>query len=170
MNADPARINAAKTLRRRLMAEASLMRAVQGPQKTTPGHITMLQELTAAAQAESAAEDLLNVAIKLNAKLRSERDVLKRVGETAPLAKLASFKEAAGKTDLPEWCHDTAQFEAYHEYYREDVELAEKNEISKELMDTALEQLASIEFLLGEKKQIEEEQRLKTSKKKGKKK
>lgn len=173
-NADEARILAAKTLRRRLMAEASLMRAVQGSQKTTPGHITMLQELTAAAQNESAAEDLLGIAIKLNAQLTSERDVLKRIAETKPLAALSSFKDAAPLLEkqnvLPEWCMDTEQFEDYHQSYKEDVELADKNAIRKELMDEALEQLASIEFLLSEKKQIEEELRLKTSKKKGKKK
>jgi len=169
-NADVARINAAKTLRRKLMAEASLMRAVNGLQKTTPGHITMLQELTAAAQAESASEDLLIIATKLNAKLTSERDVQKRVAETAPLAALSSFKDAAGKTDLPAWCQLTDDFEKYHEHYKNDVELADKNQISKELMDTALEQLVSIEFLLTQKKQIEEEERLKGGKKKGKKK
>lgn len=170
-NADPARVQAAKTLRRRLMSEASLMRAVQGPQKTTPGHITMLQELTTAAKAEAAAEDKLDVATKLIAKLTSERDVQKRVAETAPLCKLSSWKDAAGKGgELPSWSTDTEKFEAFHEDYKNVVELAEKNEISKELMDRALEQLASAEFLLMEKKQIEQENLLKTSKKKGKKK
>jgi len=169
-NADPARVLAAKTLRRRLLAEASLLRAVEGPQKTTPGHITMLQELNTAARAESASEDLLVVADKLIAKLMSERDVQKRVAETAPLAKLTSFKDAETAEGLPEWSLDTEQFEDFHEAYKSDVEQAERNDISKDLMAVALEQLLTIEYLLQEKKQIEEEKKLKAGKKGGKKK
>merc|ERR1712050_699708 len=117
-NADAARIAAAKTLRRKLMSEASLMRAVEGPQKTTPAHITMLEELTTAARAESASEELLAKATKLIAKLRSEREVQQRIAETSPLCELASFKDAADKKNLPVWCHETQQFEDFHEDYK----------------------------------------------------
>ena len=44
------------------MSEASLMRSVELPQKTTEGHLTMLQELTEAARAENANEDALSEA------------------------------------------------------------------------------------------------------------
>merc|ERR1712070_283782 len=81
--ADAQRVIAAKTLRRKLMSEASLLRAVEGPQKTTPGHISMLEELTTAARAENANEELLTRASKLIAKLKSERDVQKNIAECA---------------------------------------------------------------------------------------
>jgi len=158
-NADPSRVAAAKMLRRKLMSEASLMRAVEGPQKTTPGHITMLEELNSAAKGENANEDLLVKATKLIAKLKSEREVQRRIAETAPLC-------AGSQENLPDWCHETEKFEAFHEEYKKVVETAERDEISSSLMGTALEQLASIELLLIQKKQAEEEMKLKNSKKK----
>jgi len=160
-NADLSRVTAAKTLRRKLMSEASLMRAVEGPQKTTPGHITMLEELTSAARGESAKEDLLAQATRLIAKLKSEREVQRRVAETAPLC-------AGDKENLPSWCHETEAFEEFHKDYKNVVQTAERDEISPDLMTTALEQLASIELILIQKKQAEEEDRLKNSKKKKK--
>merc|ERR1711865_571892 len=78
-NADPQRVIGAKTLRRKLMSEASLLRAVEGGQRTTVGHIAMLEELTGAAKAENASEDLLTRASKLIAKLKSERAVQQRI-------------------------------------------------------------------------------------------
>lgn len=168
-NADATRVTAAKTLRRKLLSEASLMRAVEGPQKTTLGHITMLQELTTAARAEGANEELVTKATKLIAKLTSEREVQKRIAETAPLCELSSFKDAASKENLPPWSLVTEKFEEFHEDYKRVVEAAERDEISETLMSTALEQLATIEHLLVEKKQLEEENSLKDSKKKGKK-
>jgi len=158
-NADPSRVIAAKTLRRKLMSEASLMRAVEGPQKTTPGHITMLEELTTAAKGESAKEELIVQATRLIAKLKSEREVQRRIAETAPLC-------AGEKENLPAWCHETESFEVFHEEYKKVVETAERDEISPTLMSTALEQLASIELILIQKKQAEEEEKLKASKKK----
>jgi len=169
-NADPARIEAAKMLRKRLLSEASLMRAVQGPQKTTPGHIMMLEELHMAARDESADKKLLHTASRLIAKLKSEREVQRRIAETAPLCEISTFKDAGGKENLPPWSFQTDEFEEFHEDYKRVVEAAERDEICRSLMATALEQLASIEHLLVEKKQIEEEERLKASKKKGKKK
>merc|ERR1719453_3054562 len=113
--ADSQRIVAAKTLRRKLMSEASLLRAVEGPQKTTPGHISMLEELTNAAQAENANEELLVRASKLIAKLKSERDVQQRIAECSSLCELTSFVQAADKEDqLPSWAPDTEQFEQFH--------------------------------------------------------
>eukprot|EP00928_Gymnodinium_smaydae_P073645 TRINITY_DN56809_c0_g1_i1.p1 TRINITY_DN56809_c0_g1~~TRINITY_DN56809_c0_g1_i1.p1 ORF type:complete len:506 (+),score=155.60 TRINITY_DN56809_c0_g1_i1:152-1669(+) len=164
--ADPKRVDAARALRRKLMAEASLMRVVQGPQKTTVGHITTLEELHAAAEGEGANEALLGVAKKLIAKLKSERETQHRIAAAAPLCELNSFKEAEGKEGLPEWSKDTETFETFHEEYKEVVEGGEVAEISSELMATALEQLAKIEHLLIERKQIEEEMRLKAAKKK----
>jgi len=167
--ADSSRVEAAKALRKRLLSEASLMRAVIGKQKTTPGHIMMLEQLHEAATCEAANEKLLDEAGKLIAKLKSERDVQARVAETAPLCEISSFKEAAGKENLPPWCHVTDEFEKFHEDYKRVVELADRDQIDSDLMAKALEQLSSIEFLLVEKKRIEEEILLKTSKKKGKK-
>jgi len=167
--ADPARIDAAKALRKRLLSEASLMRAVEGPQKTTPGHIMMLQELHGAATDEDANEKLLDKASRLIAKLTSEREVQKRIAETAPLADISSYKDAAGKEGLPEWSEETEKFEEFHEDYKRVVEQAERDEICKDLLGRALEQLSSMESLLVEKKQIEAEAGLKKGKK-GKKK
>mmetsp|Transcript_81686 Transcript_81686/g.142070 ORF Transcript_81686/g.142070 Transcript_81686/m.142070 type:complete len:501 (-) Transcript_81686:128-1630(-) len=167
--ADPARVTMAKTLRRKLMSEASLMRAVEGPQKTTPGHLSMLEELTRAARDENANEELLTKATRLIAKLKSEREVQHRIAETTSLVELETFKQAAGKDSLPEWCRDTPQFEEFHEDYKRVVEQADKDEIERHLMATALEQLAKIEQLLVEKKQMEAEATLKANKKKGKK-
>ncbi|CAK9076292.1 unnamed protein product [Durusdinium trenchii] len=65
--ADPGRVQAAKTLRRKLLAEASLMRTVLGQQKTTVAHISMLQELLTAAKSENANEDLILQASKTRA-------------------------------------------------------------------------------------------------------
>merc|ERR1712176_1671606 len=167
-NADQARVEAAMTLRRKLMSEASLMRAVQGPQKTTTGHITMLEELNKAAQAESANEDLLNTATKLIAKLKSEKEVKHRLAQTAPLVAYTSFQQVQKATQdtLPEWSHDTEQYEEFHDAYKRVVEEADSAQINGDLMVQALEQLAQLEHLLVEKKQVEEEQRLKAAKKK----
>lgn len=166
-SADAPRVAAAKSLRRKLMAEASLMRAVEGPQKTTPGHIQMLEELASAAKAESAHDELVVKATKLIARLTSEREVQRRIAETAPLSAISSYQDAAGREDLPGWSLLSEQFEEYHEEYKRVVEQAGRDEISESLMKSALEQLASIEHLLVEKKQIEAEQALKDSKKKG---
>merc|ERR1712217_442193 len=174
-NADPARVSSAKTLRRKLMSEASLMRAVQGPQKTTPGHITMLEELTTAAKAESANEELVSKATVLIAKLKSEREVQRRIAETAPLCSLESdgqelsWAKVEKREGLPAWSAETEQFEEWHEEYKKVVEQADVDKIAESLMTTALEQLATIELLLIQKKQTEEEQKLKLAKKKGKK-
>lgn len=167
-NADQASVDKAKTLRRKLVSEASLMLAVQGQQKTTPGHITMLQELTTAAKGENASEDLIIQATKLIAKLKSESEVQARIAETAPLCEISSFKDAADKDNLPSWAMETDQFELFHEGYKSVVEKAEQDQISGELMTQALEQLAAIEHLLVERKQLEAEDRLKESKKKKK--
>merc|ERR1712060_942716 len=99
---------------------------------------------------------------------KSESEVQARIAETAPLCEISSFREAAGKENLPAWSEETEQFEQFHEGYKNVVEKAEQDEISGELMTTALEQLASIEHLLVEKKQLEAEERLKESKKKKK--
>lgn len=166
-SADLQRVDAAKCLRRKLMAEASLMRAVQGTQKTTIGHIGMLEELSRAAEAESACEDLLRQTTKLTAKLKSEREVQHRIADAAPLCALASFAQAAGKeNELPQWCLDVEKFETFHEEYKAIVETGEGAEISPELQSAALEQLAKLEHLLVEKHQIENEERMKAAKKK----
>lgn len=164
-NADPSRVGLAKALRRTLLAEASLLRAVEGPQKTTPGHITMLEELTSAATAESANAELVARATKLAAKLSSEAEVQKHIAETEKLCEVSTFKDTEGKENLPPWCRDTAQFEEFHEQYKAVVERAESNQIDEKLMAVALEQLSKIETLLIERKQIEEEAGLKTKKK-----
>jgi len=167
-NADQARVDAALTLRRKLMSEASLMRAVQGPQKTTVGHITMLEELTKAAQAESANEDLLSIAKKLIDKLKSEREVQHRIAAAGPLCAFDSFKKvvAAPQDSLPEWSHETEQFESFHEAYKKVVEDGDAAQINSDLMTAALKQLAELEHLLVEKKQTEEDQNMKAAKKK----
>jgi len=169
-NADPNRVNAARELRKKLLSEASLMRVVQGQQKTTPGHIAMLEDLHQAAVDESASDELLHKAERLIAKLKSEREVQKKLAETAPLCEIQSFKEAAGKENMPPWSLDTELFEEFHEDYKLAVEAAERDEICRELMGQALEQLSKIQGLLIEKKQLEDEERLKMAKKKGKKK
>jgi len=170
--ADPVRVQAAKTLRRKLLAEASLMRTVLGPQKTTVAHISMLQELLTAAKAESANEELVLQASKLIARLRSESEVQQRISATAVLCEVDCFKEAEGREEMPDWSRDTERFEEFHEDFKRVMEDAERDQISEVLMNTALEQLDKIERLLVEKKQTEEEMRLKAakaSKKKGKK-
>uniref|UniRef100_A0A7S2MVT5 Uncharacterized protein n=1 Tax=Zooxanthella nutricula TaxID=1333877 RepID=A0A7S2MVT5_9DINO len=169
-SADAGRVEAARTLRKKLLSEASLMRAVGGPQKTTPGHILMLEELHRAATDESANEALLDEAGKLIAKLKSEREVQKRIAETAPLCEFETYKDAAGKENLPPWSVDTEEFETFHEDFKRVVEEAERDKIDEDLMAKALEQLAGIENLLVEKKRFEEEDKLKNAKKKGKKK
>jgi len=169
--AEPTRIASAKTLRRKLMSEASLTRAVEGKQKTTTGHLMMLEELTTAARGENANEDLLGKATRLIAKLKSEREVQQRITDSTNLCELSTWAEAAtkGAEHLPAWGHETEAFEQFHEEYKKIVEVADKHKISPTLMTTALEQLTKIEHLLIEKKQIEEEQKLKANKK-GKKK
>ncbi|CAJ1380292.1 unnamed protein product [Effrenium voratum] len=170
--ADPVRVQAAKTLRRKLLAEASLMRTVLGQQKTTVAHISMLQELLTAAKAENANEDLIVQASKLIAKLSSESEVQKRIAATAVLCEVDSFKEAEGREEMPDWSQDTEQFEEFHEDFKRVMENAERDQISEVLMMTALEQLDKIERLLVEKKQVEAELGLKAAKaakKKGKK-
>merc|ERR1719277_1936716 len=112
-SADAGRVEAARTLRKKLLSEASLMRAVGGPQKTTPGHILMLEELHRAAVGEQANEKLLEEAAKLIAKLTSEREVQRRIAETAPLCEITTFKDAAGKQNLPSWSLDTEEFEVW---------------------------------------------------------
>jgi len=162
-NADGSRVNAATMLRRKLMAEAALTRVVEGDQKTTNGHINMLEELTAAAKGESANGELVIKASKLIAKLKSEQEVQGRIAETAPVC-------AGASEGLPAWCSNTQAFEIFHEDYKKVVELAERNEISQDLLSTALEQLASIELVLVNKKKVETEAHFKDSRKKGKKK
>merc|ERR1712190_10313 len=165
-NAEKARVDAAKTLRRKLVSEASLMRAVEGKQKTTPGHILMLEELTTAAKGENANEELLDKAKRLIAKLKSEREVQHRIAETAPLCELSSWKDAAGPEvvgTLPSWSVETEQFQKWHDDYKDVVETAAQVQISEDLQNVALEQLVAIEQLLMEKKQIEQEHNLKES-------
>merc|ERR1719343_1400925 len=161
--ADTDRVDAAKALRRKLMSEASLIRALEGLQKTTVGHITMVEELTGAARGDGANEELL-------AKLKSEREVQRRIAETAPLCEISSWKEAGAKENLPPWSKETTQFEDFHLAYKSVVETADKDEIDRELMQSAVGQLQAMELLLIEKKQAEEEMKLKAGKKKGKKK
>eukprot|EP00913_Durusdinium_trenchii_P003150 g2911.t1 len=90
--ADPGRVQAAKTLRRKLLAEASLMRTVLGQQKTTVAHISMLQDTG-----------------------DSESEVQKRITATAVLCEVDSFKEAEGREEMPDWSQDTEKFEDFHE-------------------------------------------------------
>mmetsp|Transcript_94673 Transcript_94673/g.276833 ORF Transcript_94673/g.276833 Transcript_94673/m.276833 type:complete len:500 (+) Transcript_94673:107-1606(+) len=169
-SADPARIAWAKALRRKQMAEASLMRAIQGPQKVLPNHIALLEDLAKAAEQEHANGELLVKASKLIAKLKSELEVQRRVAETAPLCELPSFKDSGLKENLPPWYHDSQQFEDFHEDYKRIVEAAERDEISQSLMAQALGQLEKMGQLLIERKTFEAEQQLKASKgKKGKK-
>jgi len=168
--ADPARVAWAKGLRRKHMAEASLLRAVQGFQKTTSGHIAMLVELEKAARAEGANDKLLNQATALISKLKSEQEVHRRIADSAPLCEVASYKDASLKENLPPWYHETEQFEGFHDDYKKVVETAERVEISPLLINQALGQLAALEQLLVEKKQVEAERGMKSSKgKKGKK-
>eukprot|EP00434_Breviolum_minutum_P016722 symbB.v1.2.014745.t1/scaffold1081.1/size139474/2 len=159
--ADPGRVQAAKTLRRKLLAEASLMRTVLGPQKTTVAHISMLQELLSAAKNENANEDLIVQASKLIARLSSESEVQKRITATAVLCEVDSFKEAEGREEMPDWSQNTEKFEDFHEDFKKVMEDAERDQISEVLMGTALEQLDKIERLLVEKKQTEAEMGLK---------
>jgi len=164
--ADPERVEAAKALRRKLMSEASLIRALEGLQKTTVGHITMVEELTNAARGDGANEELLTRATKLIAKLKSEREVQRRIAETAPLCEISSWKEAILKQSLPTWSQETEQFEDFHLAYKSVVEVADRDEIDRDLMQSALGQLQAMELLLIEKKQAEEELKLKAGKKK----
>merc|ERR1712107_195069 len=145
------------------------MRAVNGPQKTTVGHIAMLEELSRAAESESANEELLKQAAKLTANLKSEREVQHRIANAGPLCQLESFASAAGQEEtlgLPGWCLDLDKFETFHTEYKEIVEVGEGADISPELLQTSLNQLARIELLLVEKHQIEELNRQKMNKKK----
>merc|ERR1712190_146468 len=126
-NAEKSRVDAAKTLRRKLISEASLMRAVEGQQKTTIGHILMLEELTTAAKGENANEDLLEKAKKLIAKKKSEREVQHRIAEAAPLCELSSWKDTSGMDaeefgpcgSLPEWSMHSEDFQKWHDDYKE---------------------------------------------------
>ncbi|CAE7839624.1 Kidins220 [Symbiodinium necroappetens] len=137
------------------------MRTVLGPQKTTVAHISMLQELLTAAKAESANEELVLQASKLIARLRSESEVQQRISATAVLCEVDCFKEADGREEMPDWSRDTERFEEFHEDFKRVMEDAERDQISEILMNTALEQLDKIERLLVDKKQTEEEMRLK---------
>eukprot|EP00440_Ansanella_granifera_P026081 gb/GFBE01028315.1/.p1 GENE.gb/GFBE01028315.1/~~gb/GFBE01028315.1/.p1 ORF type:complete len:496 (+),score=174.78 gb/GFBE01028315.1/:1-1488(+) len=168
-NADPTKVTAAKTLRRKLLSEASLMRAVQGPQKTTAGHIGMLQELTGAATSEGANDELVAQATKLIDKLTSESKVQQKIADTIVLCESETYKEAETREEIPDWSRDTEKFEEFHEDFKKVMEDAERDQISETLMETALEQLSRVEQLLMEKKQTEEEMKLKAAKKKGKK-
>lgn len=170
--ADAALIARAKTLRRRLLSEASLTRAVEAPAKSSDAHLKMLEWLTDAAKAENANEDLLNTANKLIRKLKSEREVNFRFTQAARVAEQKSLKDAESiSEELPDWFRDTEQFEIFQEGYKTTIEQAETDEITPTLLASAKEQLATIENLLVEKKQVEEELRLKANKKKkGKKK
>merc|ERR1712118_638739 len=64
-----------------------------------------------------------------------------------------------------EWCLDTLEFENLHDEFKRVVEQAETDKIDSTLMKNALAQLAQVENLLVEKKQVEEEVKLKQSKK-----
>jgi len=86
-----------------------------------------------------------------------------RIAETQPLCD-------GTDVNLPSWCSHIEAFEFFHDEYKTIVERAEHNEISKDLLVTALEQLASIELVLVNKKKVEVEAVFKESKKKGKKK
>merc|ERR1712039_546490 len=99
-SADPARVAWAKGLRRKHMAEASLLRAIQGSQKTTSGHITMLVELEKAARNEGASEQLLNQATALISKLQSQQEIQRRIAESAPLVEADPGSDANGKENL----------------------------------------------------------------------
>jgi len=163
---DEARLVSAKGLLRKLVTEASLMRALEGTQKTTVGHITMLTELRSAAESEGANPELLGKAARLIAKQKCEREVQRCIEEAMPLNGITSFKDIAGKENLPPWCFDTEQFDAFHEEYKRVMEDAERDEISTPLLNRAFEQLSGIEQLLVEKKQLDEEAGMR--KKKGK--
>jgi hypothetical protein len=85
----------------------------------------------------------------------------------APSAALSTTAPLQGLLpELPGFCTETEEFERWHEDYKRVVETAAQDEISGEFMSVALEQLAAIEHLLMEKKQIEQEDMLKLSKKK----
>jgi len=161
--ADPERVHAARSLRRTLLSEASLMRAIAGAQKTTTGHLTTLEELIFAARGEKANEDLLAKAMKLVAKLKSEREVQQRVAACENLCVFSSFKQLTPQ-ETPAWVEPTPAFETFHEEYKKVVEQAKVDEISAPLMTVALEQLTKIEHLLIDKKQAEAEKLLKTKK------
>lgn len=172
-NADESRITAAKNLRRKLISEASLMRAVEGPQKTTPGHILMLEELCESAAAENANPELIVTAQALIRKLKSERQIQHRIVDAESCLQFSSYKEvmAAPAENLPSWLADTSDFDQFHEDYKRDLEEGEAANISEELKIHALDQLSKLELLLVEKKQVEAEAQLKANKgKKGKKK
>merc|ERR1711959_666291 len=160
-------ISKAKTLRRKLLSEASLTRAVEAPAKSSDAHLKMLEWLTDAAKAENANEDLLNTATKLIRKLKSEREVTSRSTQAARVAEIKNLKDAeAIKEDLPDWFQDTEQFEIFQEGYKTTIEEAEAAEITPALLASAKEQLALVENILVEKKQVDAELVLKANKKK----
>lgn len=64
-----------------------------------------------AARDESADKKLLHTASRLIAKLKSEREVQRRIAETAPLCEISTFKDAGGKENLPPWSFQTDEFE-----------------------------------------------------------
>merc|ERR1712139_264081 len=130
-------------------------------------HLKMLEWLTDAAKAESANEELLTTATKLIRKLKSEREVNQRFNEAARVTEQKSLKDAEDiKDELPEWFRDTEQFEIFQEGYKSTIETAETDEITPTLLASAKEQLAAVENLLVEKKQVDAELLLKANKKK----
>lgn len=168
--ADQPLVARAKTLRRRLAAEFALTKVMETQAATTSdAHLRMLEELTEGARLKNAREDLLQRATKLINRLHSEKQVMKYSAEAAPVAAKAEAKDLAGLA-APEWATDTEKFATFHLNYKQVLGKAEQNAISPQLLESTLAQLAKIEQLLVEFKQLEAENALKAAKKKGKKK
>lgn len=87
------------------------------------------------------------------------------------LCKVSSVTEAlAGDSRYPEWINDIEKFSAFQEAYVSHVEQGRTTNVDPAVIDNCEKQLAILEDLLMEKKQINEEaSRKKNSKKKGKK-
>jgi hypothetical protein len=168
--ADQPLLARAKTLRRRLAAECALTKVMETQAATTSdAHLRMLEELAEGARLKNAREDLLQRATALIHRLHSEKQVMKYKAEAELVASKDKATDLAGMTS-PEWVLSADAFAQFHVEYKQVVAKAEQNQISPQLLETTLTQLAKVEALLVELKQLEAENALKASKKKGKKK
>ncbi|CEM38591.1 unnamed protein product [Vitrella brassicaformis CCMP3155] len=183
--ADSHLLSRATALVRRLKAECDLTRTL-GKKTSLPAaastaafrpsdsFMRVLEEQLKVAKEEQATDALLQRADRLLGTLRSQKSLHGRVVEVAPACALKSLLGEEGIPDyvaatLPSWHANSEAFEAYLEEYRKNVSEAEHYDVPPQLLEQAKSQLGILETQLVEKKQLEEETRLKAEKKKKKK-
>ncbi|CAD7945206.1 unnamed protein product [Amoebophrya sp. A120] len=160
----------AANLRRRLLCEASLTRYFRATPKLTVGYIRYFQELIDTCEREAGNKHLLTLSTAMRKRISAEREMTLKFDEVEHLCLLSSITEVPPEDKkYPSWIEDedVEVFSGFQEQYVKDVEYGRETESSPELIEKCEKQLAILEDLLIEQRQILEEVNLK--KKKGKK-